>query len=309
MTPDDMHAHLREYLRLRRALGFTLSWPGHILPQFVDWMAAAGYSTITADAAVTWAQLRADAQPITGSHRLGAVRGFARYLTAIDPATEIPPTGVFAAQRRHLPYIYTPQQIIDLVSVAGRLQPAWRAATYQPFFGLLAATGARVGEVLQLSDADADLTGGILHIRHNKSNRERLVPLHPTVTQELRGYVAHRDRWCRHAGVDTFFVSGTGRPLSYSAVHDAFVALLTTAGLPTAVGTRPRIHDLRHAKVVNTLIDWHRDGGDVAARLPILSTYLGHVSPASTFWYITAVPELLQLAAENLNRHQIGGRS
>ncbi|MDN5750417.1 MAG: tyrosine-type recombinase/integrase [Pseudonocardia sp.] len=301
-------AHVQDYLRLRRALGFKLNFEGQVLPQFVAYLDAAGLETVTVEAAVAWTRLSVGAQPVTLSHRLGAVRGFARYLATIDPATQIPPTGLFGKQQRRTPYIYSPQEIGRLLAAAGRLRPPLRAATYETLLGLLAVSGMRIGEARRLLRGDVDLTEGVIRIRHTKFDRDRLVPLHPSATKALRGYAARRDRLCPQPRTESFFIASVGTGLAHSSVHATFSSLLDSAGLPTAAGDRPRIHDLRHSLVVNTLIDWQRDGTDIAARLPVLSTYLGHISPASTYWYFSAVPELMQLAAAGLERRS-GSRS
>jgi integrase len=191
-----MQSHAQEYLRLRRALGFKLEYPSRALPQFVTWLQSTGAQTITTEAAITWARLSAPANPMTLSHRLGVVRGFARYLRTIDPATEVPPVGLFGRQRRITPYIYSPEEIGRLVQAARQLRPPLRAATLEALFGLLGATGMRVGEARHLSRADADLRDGVLRLRHTKFDRDRLVPLHPTTTRALRAYAAVRDRLC-----------------------------------------------------------------------------------------------------------------
>lgn len=297
-----MQNHVEEYLRLRRALGFKLVWPGHLLPQFVTWLEGTGSQTITIELAVAWARLAEDAQPITLSHRLGAVRGFARYLRTIDPATEIPPAGLFGKQRRITPYIYSPEEIGRLVGAARGLRPPLRAATHEALFGLLGVSGMRVGEALRLVREDVDLVDGVIRVRHAKFDRDRLVPVHASTTEALLAYAAQRDRLCPQPRTDAFFVSSIGSPLRYESVRCAFASMLTSAELPTASSGHPRIHDLRHSMVVNTVIGWQRDGLDVASRLPVLSTYLGHVNPASTYWYYSAVPELLQLAAAGPGR-------
>lgn len=297
-----LHGHVVDYLQLRRALGFKLVEPGHVLPQFVAWLDAAGTSTITFDAAIEWARLPEGAQPTTLSHRLGAVRGFARYLHTIDPATEIPPAGFFGKQQRRTPYLYSPEEIIRLLQAARQLHPTLRAASHEALLGLLAATGMRVGEAIGLTAADVDLTGGLLTIRHAKFDRTRLVPLHPSVTDALRAYAGRRDQLRPSPSADRFFLSSAGSALRDSSVHATFLTLAASAGLPTRPGNEPRIHGLRHTFAVNTLIGWQRDGVDIASRLQVLSTYLGHVSPASTYWYLTAVPELMQLAAAALDR-------
>jgi integrase/recombinase XerD len=300
--------HMADYLRLRRALGYKLKRPGEELPQFVAFLDAAGAQTITVDIAVAWAQLSEGAQPITLAKRLGAVRGFAKYLATIDPATEIPPTGILGSRhRRPAPYLYSDAEVSRLLQAARQLRPQLRAATYEALFGLLAASGIRVGEAIALTRADVDLTAGIVTIRHAKFDRSRLVPLHPSVTEELRAYASCRDRLCPAPKSDTFFLAGIGgKALTYKGVHYAFTQLSTATRLRTETST-PLIHGLRHSFAVNTLIDLQREGVDVASGLTELSTYLGHVSPASTYWYLTAVPELMQLAATRLD-NRFGGQ-
>lgn len=300
--------HVADYLRLRRTLGFKLARPGQVLPQFVAYLEAIGAQAVTVEAAIAWTRLSVGAQPVTLSHRLGAVRGFARYLATIDPATQIPPCGLFGKQQRHVPYIYSAEQIARLLAATGQLRPQLRAATYQALFGLLAASGMRVGEAVRLTGPDVDLNTGVLRVRHAKFDRERLVPLHPSVTSALADYISRRNQLARRRRADTLFVSTTGAPLSTNMVSTTFGSLLEPAGLPAGPGQRARVHDIRHSFIVNTLIGWQRDGVDIAARLPVLSTYLGHVSPASTYWYFSAVPELMQLAAAGLER-RFGGRS
>jgi integrase/recombinase XerD len=293
---------------MRRALGFELGRHGQVLPSFVAYLEAAGASTVTVELAVGWARQPGERiKPITVCQRLSTVRGFARYLQAIDPATEVPPSGLLAVSRRRPPpYLYSPDEIILLLDTTRRLRPPLRAATYRALLGLLAAAGMRLSEALTLTRDDVDLNDGVLLIRHAKFDRMRLVPLHPSVTAVLRDYAAIRDRLCPTPRVDQFFVSIRGRLLRGSEVDRIFGTMTVRLGLRTAT-VRPRVHDLRHSFAVRTLIDWQREGADVPALLPVLSTYLGHVEPANTYWYLSAVPELMQPAAGRLETH-FGGR-
>jgi integrase len=277
-----------------------------VLPQFVAYVEAAGATTVTVDLAVAWARLPERIKPITVEFRLSAVRGFARYLNAIDPAHQIPPPGLLAVPRRRpTPYLYAPGELARVLETTRRLRPPLRATTHRTLIGLLAATGMRLGEALALTRDDVDLADGLVTIRHAKFDRMRLVPLHPSVTAALRGYATARDRLCRTPRTDRFFVSATGSVLRREEVEHVFRVITGLTGLRTGT-VRPRIHDLRHSFAVHTLIDWHRDSIDVAAGLPLLSTYLGHVEPANTYWYLSAVPELMQLAAARLEQHQAG---
>ena len=292
--------HLDDYLRLRRALGFQLGRHGGSLPGFVAFVEANGAATITVELAVAWARLPQGIKPITVDFRLSAVRGFTRYLHALDPAHQIPPPGLLGVPRRRpAPYIYTPREIADVLTAARRLRPPLRAATQTALLGLLAATGMRSGEAMALTRADVDLAGGVITVLHAKFDRMRLVPLHPSVTTALREYATTRDRLCRTPRVDRFFLSVTGRALHRGETDAVFRDITASIGLRTGTA-RPRVHDLRHAFAVHTLIDAHRNGTDISALLPVLSTYLGHVEPANTYWYLSAVPELMQLAAARL---------
>jgi integrase len=293
---------VQEYLRLRRALGFRLQREGQVLPQFAAYLEQAGAATVTAGHAIAWAQLPQGVDPVTWTHRLTAVRSFAAWLRAIDPATEIPPRGVFPGQgKRPVPFIYSGSDITALISACGSLRPRTRAATYTALFGLVAVTGIRIGEALALPVAGIDLDAGLLSVRPAKSRCERILPLHPSTVEALAQYAALRDR--EHPAARTFFVSIRGTALCYSPVLQAFRQACAAAGLD-GPGPRPRIHDLRHTFAVTTLLDWHRSGEDIAAQMPALSGYLGHISPEGTYWYISAVPELMHLAAARLTRKE-----
>lgn len=292
--------HLADYLALRRGLGFKLGWQGADLASLVADLDAVGASTITADLAIAWAQLPQGVQRLRWASRLGAARGFARYLAAIDPATEVPPPDVFGArQTRPAPYLWAADDVGRLLSAARTLRPPLRATTHETLFGLLAASGMRLGEAIGLENRDVDLAGGILTIREGKFGRSRLVPLHPSAVAALRAYAEDRDRLCPAPRAPTFFLSSVGTALLAGGVHHVFNQLTTALGLRTAT-VRPRLHELRHSFAVRTLIEWHRSDADVEADLAVLSTYLGHVNPAGTYWYLSAAPELTELAAARL---------
>lgn len=299
-------AHVENYLRLRRGLGFKLGGYDDPLASFAAYVETTGAGTITAELAEAWAWLPGGIKPITASFRISYVRGFARYLHAIEPAHEIPPPGLLSVPRRRpAPYIYSSAEVTQVLVGARQLQPPLHAATYETLFGLLAATGMRVGEALMLTRRDVALVDGVLTIRHAKFNRIRLVPLHPSTTDALRRYALVRDHLCRDPRTDRFFHLGSA--IQRRDAEVVFRRITTQLGLRTGTA-HPRIHDLRHTFAVRTLIDWQRDGTDVHAMLPVLSTYLGHIEPKNTYWYLSATPELMQLAADRLEQH-FGGRS
>lgn len=292
--------HLSDYLRLRRGLGFALGRHGYDLQDFVSFLDAAGAGRITVDLVVAWARRKPAVKPITVDFRVSAVRGFAQYMHALDPGTEIPPPGLLSVPRRRPePHVYSPAEIKALFAAAARLTPPLRAATVSTLLGLITATGMRVGEATALTRRDVALVDGLLTIQHAKFDRQRLVPLHPSATNALRRYALTRDHLCREPRTDRFFLANSGGPISPSAAQVTFRGLTAAAGLRGVTGG-PRIHDLRHTFAVRTLIDWQRRGVDVSTYLPLLSTYLGHVEPKNTYWYLTAVPELMQAAADRL---------
>jgi integrase len=237
------------------------------------------------------------------------VRGFARYLATIDPRTEIPPRDLLPARAQRLPpYIYSPAEILALMDAASALQPPVRGATHRTLIGLLAVTGLRLGEALGLERQDVDLEDGVLRV-HGKDDKWREVPLHPSTTHALAEYARLRDRHWPDPKTPAFFVCSTGERLKGWVVHKTFPQLIRQVGLEgCGQRARPRLHDFRHAYSVATLLDWYRDGENVDAKLPLLSSMLGHTKPEHTYWYLQAVPELLDLVAARLDG-QLGAQS
>jgi integrase/recombinase XerD len=300
MTP--LRQALNDYLCIRRRLGFELEEDGRLLEQCVDFLEQAGAVRITTELALTWARLPVQARPHRWRQRLGIVRGFARYLATIDPDSEIPSRDLLpASQRRVAPYIYSPVEIAALMRAARALTPPLRAATNETAIGLLAAAGLRPGEVLALDRADVDLHDGALRVRAAKQSKQREVPLHASVTEALSDYARLRDRRWPEPTTPAFFITIQGGRLTKGAFNSTFAKLIREVGLEGAGERfRPRPHDLRHTFAVGTLLDWHRSGEEVDRRMPLLSTYLGHVDPGSTYWYLQVVPELLALIGQRL---------
>jgi integrase len=301
-----LRAAAEDYLAMRRSLGFKLTTQGRHLMRFISYCEARGAEHITAELALAWAMqtARGSCDEVYWSRRLMVVRIFARHLAALDPATEVPPEDMLPHHyRRIAPYLYSPGEITALMAAAGRLAPPLRAATWQTLIGLLAVTGMRKSEACHLDRDQVDLRAGVLTITDSKFGKSRQVFLHPTAVAALRGYQRRRDRWCPAPAAPSFFISTRGTRLNEHNLPHTFAALLDDAGIAAPPGRRrPRIHDLRHAFTVASLLDFYRDGGDVQARLPLLSTWLGHVDPKSTYWYLQAVPELLALAAGRLEQ-------
>jgi integrase len=299
-----LEPHVDDYLRLRRTLGYDLAETGRLLHRFAADLDAAGVTHITTQVAVRWAlAVKVSAPSSVPATRYRSVRGFARYLAGIDPRTEIPPAGlVRRPRRRRPPFIYTNEEVLALLAQARASIPQpLRAATMHTLIGLLASSGLRVGEALRLDRGDIDWSDGVLHIRQSKFRKSRLVPLAPSVLDALERYAHLRDcLWPAPAG-ESFFVSLRGTRVIHECVWKTFRALCDGAGVGADSSVRPTIHDLRHRFAVRVLLSWYEQGLDVQPRLAWLSTYLGHRDPASSYWYLSAAPELLAHAARLLD--------
>jgi integrase/recombinase XerD len=296
-----LSGHAADYLELRRALGFKLAKEGRLLPDFAAFAEAAGAGTVTIDLAVRWAAKPDGTSPVWAAQRLSMVRGFARYLHAVDPDAQVPPAGLLPARtRRATPYIYSDADIAALMAAAAALRNPLKAATFGTLIGLLAVTGMRGSEAMRLDDQDLDTAAGLATIRATKFRKSRQLPLHATTLQALAGYQGLRGRLCPSPATASLLVSTTGARLCHETVQPVFRRLLGQAGIGQRTPLRATIHGLRHTFAVKTLLGWYRDGQDVQARMPALSAYLGHAGPAATYWYLSATPELLALAAGRL---------
>ncbi len=298
---------LEDYLKVRRALGWQLVQPAADLRQFVSFLEQEGASTITRGMALRWAKDRVNVNPAFWARRLSFVRLFAKYVHGFDPRTEVPPFGLLPHRyRRHRPYIYTDVEILRLMQAVERIR--WRTPrmgrwTYPTLFGLWACTGLRSTEAYKLNRDDVDLDRGILTIRETKFRKSRLVPLHKTTVRALREYARHRDESFPRALTPSFFVSAEGRRLNKRTVQWQFRELCHRAGMRQLTEKHgPRIHDFRHTFVVRTILTWYQAGVDVEARMPALSTYVGHSCVSNTYWYLSSTPELLALASERIER-------
>lgn len=299
-----LSTYLDEYLELRHKLGFRLRLAGGLLRRFVLFAQRNRASFITRKLAVQWASQPADCQPAQWANRLGMVRRFAQYVSGTDPRTEIPPPELLPHRyHRKPPYLYSDREVRRLIQVARQLPSPddLRAASHATVLGLLAVTGMRVGEAIALDRVDVDLSQGILTVRQAKFGKSRLLPVHATTQKQLQAYARLRDRLCPRLKTPAFFVSERGTRLTDCTVRRWFVIVSRRIGLRTPADRRgPRIHDLRHRFAHRVLLNWYRQGVDVEAHLPTLTTYLGHGHVADTYWYITASPELLKLVTQRL---------
>lgn len=301
-----------DYLRLRRLLGARLTAHDGFIRQFLTWLNDSGQEQITGEAAVRWAGLPIDTASQGRAFRLSVIRGFAAYVHAQDPSlADIILPGLIPSKVAHaVPYIYTPQQTWELMAAARILSPPLRGLTLSTVIGLLATTGMRIGETLALNVTDIDLGARTILVT-GKYGKKRLVPVLPSTVMALRDYLRQSRKLVTIRDTTAFFLTFLGTRAHPEGAERAFRSLTTTLGLTARPGVpAPRLHDFRHTFATMTLIDAHRQGGDVDACIAVLATYLGHVSPASTYWYLSATPELLTLASEkveaahNLRSHQ-----
>lgn len=303
-----LQGQLADYLALRRALGYRLQRPEKLLNQFLDHLEHHDETTVTVSAALDWAELPVGAASNWWAYRLSVVRGFATYLHAIDPAHEVPAAGMLPQRPlRASPYLYSDAETVALITATATLRTPLRQATFATLIGLLAVTGIRIGELIGLDRGDVDLADGRLTIRFGKFGKTRELALHPSTIQALDSYRRLRDRSAPATGTSAFFVSTAGTRLLYCNVHNTFHRLVGHVGLtPRSGSCRPRIHDLRHSFAVRAMLDAYAAGEDGQERLTLLSTWLGHVHPRHTYWYLSAAPELMALAGQRLEAHLTG---
>jgi integrase len=299
--------HLDDYLQLRRTLGHKLADAHRVLPWFVTYLDERDIEFVTIQIALAWSLERAvpDGSRVP-AQRMMAVRGFARYLSGIDPRTEVPPTGMIRRpQRWRRPFIYTDNDVLAMLEQAQVViaQPL-RSATYQTLIGLLATTGLRIGEALRLDRGDLDRSEGVLRIRESKFGKSRLVPLQTSTVDALERYDHTRRRLFPDPSTDSLFVSLHGTRVIYECVWPVHRKICEHAKVGAGSTTRPRIHDHRHSFAVKTLLGWYQDGVDVPSRISWLSTYLGHREPRYTYHYLSAAPDLLAHAARLLEDAQ-----
>jgi integrase/recombinase XerD len=313
MNADRLSEYLDAYIGLREALGFQMRTHRTLLRDFVRFVTWHGDDgPLRAQLAVDWACSSTALKTRGGAaRRLSMARGFLTYLRAFDPATEVPDSGLLAAARRPTPYLFSPPQIHALITAAlesGPPETLW-PYTFSTLIGLLASTGLRGSEALRLtlSDVHTDLSPPRLVIQETKFHKSRLVPLHPTTAHQLRDYTRRRALSPGPCPSDVFFLSRQGQPLTPWTLRRWFQKLCCRLDFwPTDGGPRPTPHAFRHTFAVERLRLWHQQGADVQALLPHLSVYLGHVRPQESYWYLTATPELLSVAATRFQRYATG---
>lgn len=307
---NTMLAQVQEYLVFRRQLGFTDRSSGEELRLFARYADKTGHSgPITTALAVRWAKLPTNAKPMYWAWRLETVSKFAQHRALEDPRTEVPLRGLLGRSfGRGRPHIYSDDEVKQLIAASSKWGRGMPSLTYPTLFGLLASTGLRVGESLGLKRCDVNLESGVLSIIKTKSAKSRLVPLHISTIEALREYARQRDRIWPHPKSEAFFITLRGTGLKYWIVTTTFRKLRRQLRWPIPEGeSAARVHDLRHTFVVRVLIRWYEDGTNVDEKIIHLAAYLGHINPTSTYWYLTAIPELMALTAARFDAYSKAG--
>lgn len=303
---NQLQNYLEEYLALRKSLGFKLRTYAPSLKDFVEFARLEGATHITAKLALTWAMKPAMANPKWWAYRLRMVHHFARYVHCRDPKTEVPPVNLLPySHRRTSPHIYSEDQMNCIIAAAKNLPSnnGLRGWTYSTLFGLLGVSGLRISEALGLNREDVDLEKHLLTIHNTKFGKSRLVPVHPSTSQALRRYADRRNQVFPGASSPSFFLTIFGTRPTTAIADITFRHLCCQVGIRKPSQRKgPRIHDIRHTFAVRSLIDIYRSGGHIDQGVYALSVYLGHVGPSSTYWYFSAIPELMELARLRLER-------
>jgi integrase/recombinase XerD len=300
---------LDRYLSIRRSLGFNLNTSARVLKRFVAFADGQAADHVTTALFLQWKQVFGNANSNTWAARLGIVRQFAQWLSGIDSRHEAPPKSLLPWRyRRARPHIYSDHEVSQILDMAARLTSVngIRALTYHTLFGLIAITGLRVSEAVSLDNNDVDLVNGILTVRHGKSGKARILPISKSTADRLTAYAQERNRLLGRPPISFFISDGGARPSDCSVRYN-FAVVCQHIGLRASQrynrhGHGPRIHDLRHTFAACTLLNWYRKGMDPEREMVKLSTYLGHTDPAHTYWYLEAIPELLELASARVNR-------
>ena len=302
---------IEEYIALRRAYGLRFDQAAAVLRQFALFCAKHGHRQVKIAAILDWAQAYPNSTSLSISRRIRTVRGFASHWKAYDPKTEIPPRELASEfSKRTKPHIYTPVEVQKILSSCNKFEAEpgqsnpIRRETFSTMFGLIASAGLRRSEAINLKRRHVDFKSGNILIEMTKFRKSRLIPIHPTTLAKLKLYAEHRDRVIKNPKCDNFFIMNRGQAVDADSIFYAFVHACKQAGIrPTTEGSGfPRIHDLRHTFVVSVILKWLKDGLDVHTMMPALSTYVGHVEPSDTYWYLTGVPELMRFGLHQAQR-------
>jgi integrase/recombinase XerD len=302
---------IQEYIQLKKSYGLKYQEGASTLLSFSNYCSKNKYKNITVNIILEWVQTYPNASRNNISKKLMILRGFTSYWKVFNDKTEIPPKDLFRYQKIRInPHIYSGSEVRKILSTSKKLgaEPGQsnpiRPYTFKTIFGLLASSGLRRNEAINLKRKDVDFINGTLMIEMTKFRKSRLIPVHPSTLKKLKAYAKFRDEVIKKTKCDNFFIMNRGQAVDGDSIYYAFVHVCKMAGIrPTLEGTGyPRIHDLRHTFVVRAILGWLRDGQNIHSMMPALSTYIGHAEPADTYWYLTGVPELMRFGLHKEQR-------
>jgi integrase len=304
------NAHLitnqvEKYIKFKQSMGYQIKIESQELRRFAKFARENNHQgSLTIDLALNWASEKTNYTRWYRARRLETVHVFAKYAFAIDDNTQIPPTGTFGkCHGRVVPYIYSNDEVIILMDQAKSLisPDGLRAKAITTAIGLLWVTGMRVCELCRLLRSDINFGKMEIHIRDTKFHKERYIPIHKTAIEALKKYAKYRDNLYPNSDNAYFFLTTGGQVLTQRHLEYSFTKLrqyLLPIGKKCWNRRPPRLYDLRHTFACNTIIRWYKEGIDINHKILLLSTYLGHVKPSDTYWYLTGTPELLAIATE-----------
>jgi len=284
--------HVERYIALRRATGFTFTEPERVLQSFARRAQDRGENHVRTESAIEWAS--ESRSPLERHRRLSAVARFAEFLHVEDPLHEIPPHDLFRARQvRPTPHIFSEEEIARLVATAAKLPPdgSLRPLTFTTMFGLMAVTGLRRKETIELRLSDC--IGDGLHIRETKFRKSRFVPLHTSSIVQVQRYL--KTRRSVPTECDHLFISLRRKKFAGDTVLKTFHKVCEDAGVGrTRTGTLPRLHDLRHSFAVHAMKRCLVSRDQVNRHMLALTAYLGHTQVENTYWYLESTPQLLR---------------
>ena len=298
---------ISRYLALQRALGKSFKREQWILESLDRWLVNAQVTDLDAGSFTAWCNSKQHLASGVRRSQMLVIRNFCLYRRRRESDCFVPDLLSFPAHHQPLqPHIFTEEQITRLLHVADRLEPTplspIRPQVFRLAIVLLYTTGLRRAELLRLCVGDYDPRQHSLLVQHTKFHKSRHLPLSGDTAREIAHYLDVRRQHALPLTPETPLICNeNGKAYSGVGFWQVFRALCHQTGIRTAEGRWPRVHDLRHTFAVNALLRWYRTGIDIHAKLPLLATYMGHVSIVSTEYYLHFIDEVASTACDRFN--------
>ena len=312
LTSNKISKQLDAYIYYKRNLGFKIESEISVLRNFVRYTLSLDYNGhLTKAMVLQWCSLKKNASDKTKGRCFEPIAPFAKYVTAFDVEAEVMPKCPFGnTHTRTAPYIYTEPETLQLIEECSNLYSpdGLRILTIRTAIGLLWVTGLRTAELTNLKIKDVDFNSNVLYIWNSKFRKDRIVPFSSSSSAELEQYKVEIDHrlGCRNED-KSFFVTTGGRPLDKRAFEYAFIKIRNRINAKPIGHPAVRLTDFRHTFACRTILGWLKNGVDANSKLHILSTFLGHVKPQDTYWYLSATPEMLNTVCTRYEEKYGGG--